>query len=247
MKKSDSGYAVRWAKKIKAVRMMGGKCVDCGETSPFVLDFHHNSCIKEQNVGVALHRQRLGDALEEASKCCLLCASCHMERHSAEYLSADGRAQEAKKNAIEVLGKPACSECGHTTSTLASLEFHHVGGKGSFLLSNAFCRKHAVSAEDLLLELGKCVLLCRNCHRIKSVDSEKFQRLLPDIEKRIEGGIRVKKRINVEAILREYKDGRGVCFIARKLGYNKSTVSTILKRMGMEGRGPVVKLADTHA
>lgn len=67
---------------VDALKAAG--CADCGEADSVVLEFHHRDpATKRQKIGtlVAAHYpvQRL---LEELAKCALLCANCHLRRHS---------------------------------------------------------------------------------------------------------------------------------------------------------------------
>jgi len=39
--KLNDQFALRWAKKMKAMKLLGGKCVNCGVDGIFVLEFHH--------------------------------------------------------------------------------------------------------------------------------------------------------------------------------------------------------------
>lgn len=59
----------------------GKDCVDCGESDPICLDFHHRSPIDKlfevpRNTGFSLKQVQ-----EEIEKCDLVCANCHRKRH----------------------------------------------------------------------------------------------------------------------------------------------------------------------
>ena len=67
-----------FARKLAAVKLLGGKCVDCGETDLVVLDFHH----KGDKLG-NVTQLRLGNIrkyMAEVKKCELLCRKCHQRR-----------------------------------------------------------------------------------------------------------------------------------------------------------------------
>ena len=73
----------RFRDKEKAIRLLGGKCVDCnfkGNHAAFV--FHHlDSNTKSFTIGsIANRRWELIE--KELKKCILLCANCHRIRHS---------------------------------------------------------------------------------------------------------------------------------------------------------------------
>jgi len=78
-------WALRYAKKIKGVRLLGGRCIECGETNIFKLDFHHPDDNKETEIGDI--RMNSWDIIKtEVVKCQLLCRNCHQVKHvSTEY------------------------------------------------------------------------------------------------------------------------------------------------------------------
>lgn len=56
-------------------------CVDCGETSPIVLEFDHVRGKKEFNVGEAVSKGRsLRRVIAEVEKCEVRCANCHRHK-----------------------------------------------------------------------------------------------------------------------------------------------------------------------
>lgn len=74
-------WALRFAKKIKAIRLLGGKCIECGESNYFKLDFHHPNGDKEFNMG-ELRMKKWSSIESEISKCQLLCRNCHQMKHT---------------------------------------------------------------------------------------------------------------------------------------------------------------------
>jgi hypothetical protein len=143
----------------------GKECVDCGETDPACLDFHHRDpAAKEMNIGLRgryMTRERL---LREVAKCDVVCVNCHRKRHKRErrgerYLSP---VQKERMDAfLEVRRNSRCSECG--TSDPDCLDFHHLDpATKSFGVANKAPR---VSHARLLKEIAKCVVVCANCHR----------------------------------------------------------------------------------
>ena len=81
----------------------------------------------------------------------------------AEYLkeAVDKRRKTIRKMAIEYRGGK-CAICGYYKS-INALEFHHLdSGKKDFGIS---AKGYTRSWEQVKRELGKCVLLCSNCHR----------------------------------------------------------------------------------
>ncbi len=89
--------------------------------------------------------------------CSLTCKN----KHHQSYESQKSRGLARKIDLVRASGG-RCSICGYKRN-LAALAFHHTGSRGKDFkldmraLSN---RKH----EAVMAELGKCVLVCHNCH-----------------------------------------------------------------------------------
>jgi hypothetical protein len=76
--------AVSLERKKMLVEKFGGKCLDCGGIFPLaVYHFHHmEPSTKNKEIG----KMMTGDfqaLLDEASKCIMLCANCHIIRHNS--------------------------------------------------------------------------------------------------------------------------------------------------------------------
>lgn len=68
-------------KKIELVKILGGKCSNCGyEKCMAALEFHHKGN-KEDAVARMIRNISKQKALKEIEKCILLCANCHRELH----------------------------------------------------------------------------------------------------------------------------------------------------------------------
>ena len=70
------------------------------------------------------------------------------------------RWKQRKTDAIAQLGG-ACCKCGYNKCE-AALEFHHVDPSTKEL---EWTKMRLLGAVKLQEELGKCILLCANCHR----------------------------------------------------------------------------------
>lgn len=68
-------------------------CAKCGDTRPYVLDFHHvNPTTKIERVAkmVSNHYNANNKEIqEEIAKCVILCANCHREFHHLQELNKD--------------------------------------------------------------------------------------------------------------------------------------------------------------
>jgi hypothetical protein len=76
----------RWKSRIKLLEMLGNKCVKCGFSgSPASLQFHH---VNPGNKKYTLFSKNLlrKDRYEEARKCVILCANCHLDEHTNKEL-----------------------------------------------------------------------------------------------------------------------------------------------------------------
>ena len=75
----------RQAAKAEGVKRLGGHCVKCGESRPYILAFHHISP-EEKDSGPAtlLGDSKIEEFFEEIKKCVLLCNNCHGEFHYLE-------------------------------------------------------------------------------------------------------------------------------------------------------------------
>ena len=75
-----------------------------------------------------------------------------------EYMTARNRA--FKQKCASLFGS-VCSKCGYSKS-MSALEFHHLDPT---VKDFALGHKRGLSEEALRKEIGKCILLCANCHR----------------------------------------------------------------------------------
>lgn len=70
-------------KKLKeeVVKLLGGKCTECGYNKCIeALELHHKSS-KEEKIHLLIKNESRQKLLKEAKKCILLCANCHREAH----------------------------------------------------------------------------------------------------------------------------------------------------------------------
>lgn len=80
-KTRKSRLVLGWAKKLKAIRLLGGKCKCCGETRPWLLEFHHrDESSKDYGMSYLKHHS-WEKFVKELAKCDLLCRNCHGDIH----------------------------------------------------------------------------------------------------------------------------------------------------------------------
>lgn len=181
-----------WLYEVK----QDASCHQCGDGDTASLEFHHRpGAEKLMDVGQMVAYGYGRDAIrDEIEKCAVLCANCHRREHHGEYdmddavatrIRADVRAGRAAPNAspytkarylrrwTTVYKRTAgCSRCG--TTDARCLEFHHlnpetkVAGVGE-MISNSY------PASDVIEEVGKCHVLCANCHRTEHYERPAYE------------------------------------------------------------------------
>lgn len=225
-KKSDSEYSLKWSKKIRAIKVLGGHCNKCGNKNVFQLEFHHMDDDKLINVGVLLHG-RWSNVEKEVKKCILLCRNCHSELHC-------DKENILKEKLMEIKGQKQCMECGYDKQCSA-LDFHHSDEKDKeFRISRGYRDdRWKIPLDDIIVEMDKCNILCKNCHALKHVDIKKFENLKNTIYSKIDNYTELQKPADREMVKKLIAEGYGVCSIANKMGYSKSTISLIKKNMGL--------------
>lgn len=71
---------------------------------------------------------------------------------------------EARQYIWDYLSTHPCAKCGQSNPIV--LEFHHVKGRKEINIANM--PRNGNSLESIRKEIGKCVVLCANCHRIET-------------------------------------------------------------------------------
>ncbi len=225
--KSDSAYILRWSKKIRAIRILGGKCVSCGKSDIRFLEFHHkNPSIKENNLSFLVDG-RWSKIEKEIKKCVLLCKNCHSEFHC----KGSSRLNDIKIKLLELRGQKECSKCGYVGKNFGSLDFHHRDGeKKDFAIGNAY-RFITDMMPKVVSEIHKCDVICKNCHNIRHNDHERFNLFEKEIINRVNNPKEENKSVSKEIVLKQYRLGKTQKEIAADFGCAKSTISIILSKM----------------
>lgn len=86
-KQDRAAAQARYRERLRQAKedAKAGGCVDCGESDPIVLQFHHR-VVSEDNfrIGRATGTESLPRLLAEIDKCDVVCANCHLRRHAAQ-------------------------------------------------------------------------------------------------------------------------------------------------------------------
>lgn len=180
MTKNENWYINKWAKRVRAINFLGGKCEKCGQENIFVFDFHHkDKNDKDKNRGTkAIPFEYKWSIIEsEIKKCSLLCANCHIEEHYMETEEED-RDRKNKRLLLEWLNVSGCQICGYDKCNKA-IEFHHTKDK-RISIGNITNRKRWKTIDDIESdvkeEVLKCDILCSNHHRLRHIDIERFEK-----------------------------------------------------------------------
>lgn len=219
----DSGFILRWAKKIIAIRLLGNQCIKCGNSNIFQLEFHHNNGKKENCIG-RIMEHRLSKIKIELSKCVLLCKNCHMITHHDKCSKNKQKLLDANSQAC------VCHKCRYDKNKVA-LDFHHKNSKNkSFTIGNM---GNCGNFKKILKESKKCILLCRNCHALLQVDISKFEKFKNAIYNKT-NSYKEYKTINHASIKRLRLENKSPAEIASILEYNPGTVrDSVFKEEGI--------------
>lgn len=140
-------------------------CIDCGKSFPYVaMDFdHRDPSTKVAEVSTLVKNCSSWDrVLEEIAKCDLVCACCHRLRtYKGNNSYKTRRYQHHRAMLDELKGSTPCLDCGGSFKP-AQMDFDHLGDKTANIAQLV-----GGTTEALLEELGKCHLVCANCHRVR--------------------------------------------------------------------------------
>jgi hypothetical protein len=145
-------------------------CVDCGESDPACLDFHHRDGAEKEMAVTDLITHGYGrEALRrEFENCDVVCANCHRKRHDwrpAVVDREDGprtKRERLRQWSYECRAGRGCRRCSETDPVC--LQFHHPdpdeksAGVGQLISDGA-------EESEVRAEVDRCVVLCGNCHR----------------------------------------------------------------------------------
>lgn len=202
----EDKFILRWAKRYRAVQELGGKCIRCGETNIFKLDFHHKDP-KEKDFGISqLSQHATWDTLKnEIDKCILLCRNCHTEFHMEE------TEKKYNDNFEKIVEK--------------SKEVHIIFRQKLDDERIYEMLKKGFSLNFISQSLKKDVSTIRDVAiRLEVLHNEK-------LFKRIEEYNDTKQKISNDVLLKLYNEGKSVKDIALMYNMNKSTLFPRIKKL----------------
>ncbi len=236
MNKNELTYVLRWAKKLKAVKQLGGKCEKCGNTDFRCFDFHHVDGQEKENTVCRFLEGRWSIIEKEIKKCKLLCRNCHSKLHGEAHEEiSPGKMRQCnslKKKFIEIYGECKCKMCNYTSDIVGIFDFHHRDPESKdFALGNAFrFLTDSNFTSKITNEIEKCDLLCRNCHNIVHFDEKKFTLLKKHIFEKADNYVEKQAKIDLDVIREMLKDGKKQIEISKILKCSKGTISGIIKK-----------------
>lgn len=222
--KSNRAYILNWAKKIKAIELLGGECKVCGEKNIFCLSFHHVVSEEKENSINNLKEGRWSLLEKELEKCIILCANCHMETHHKEN-------NKFKESLVEICDIKGCTRCNYIGKNLSSLSFHHkIREEKTKSIAHMYRKERRnFSIENIRLEISKCVVLCQNCHKLEHLDKQRFDKNKDAIYKKVLSYKENRRPADEKRIIELYTSGVKPCVIAKQLNCYDSTISRVIK------------------
>jgi len=229
--KKDYVKILSWAKKIKAIEILGGKCQHCGDENVFHLTYHHmNPEEKEFNMS-SIRQGRWSKIEKELNKCILLCYNCHNEIHKLNN-NENSRFNENKRLFLEFKNIDSCKKCGYNKYN-GSLHFHHEKEK-YFTLNRVMVTYKTVDelSEGITKELNKCIVLCANCHEELHHNTGFFEEYKEEIYEKSRNVRENTPKIDREIVKKMYfEEGKRQIDIIRFFGCTKGTISDIIKKL----------------
>ena len=92
------------------------------------------------------------------------------QAHREDYARTHAKKEQELREFVDELRKAPCTDCGKTYPPVC-MDFDHVTGDKTMGICKMIYNR--VSKERLLTEIAKCELVCANCHRIRTHNSER--------------------------------------------------------------------------
>lgn len=229
-KKRISTKILQWAKKVKAIEILGGKCEHCGNYNIFQLTFHHtDSTEKKYNINDIIdHRWSLIE--KEIKKCKLLCHNCHNELHHPEQTTIYST---NKKLFLEIKSNSGCELCYYNKNNSA-LHIHHTNEKDITFgkITTEFKTIEDIS-DEIVNKLETCQILCANCHIELHTDIEFFHKYKEEIYLKAKTLQEKQSKLDRNLVKKLYNNGTKQHEIAKFLNCSKSVICDIIKELNI--------------
>jgi hypothetical protein len=235
MNKLDSGFVLRWAKKIKAIEYMGGKCSKCNETSIATLNFHHLGQ-KDNELTNMFRTKNWSWIVEELKLATMICENCHR----AEHANPGSDYAKVKRLCLEYKNIFACQSCGFSGADCA-LDFCIGTGDESGTRISKMINTSWKTVDDLSPRIKQAIdsriVLCGNCHMKNrfSVEADRFNAFKADIDAKIlnmrEVDLAYDRNATRNMAIDMKNSGKSLTEICNSLGVSKGTVHGWIKNM----------------
>lgn len=138
-------------------------CADCGIVHPpHVMEFDHVRGEKLRAISLMVNYRR-ERVVTEIAKCDLVCCACHRVRTQDRRPPPTTPKLIAYRKWLNPLKDAPCADCGRTLPPVA-MDFDHLRDKVIGIADMS-----SWGRDKVLAELGKCELVCANCHRERTV------------------------------------------------------------------------------
>ncbi len=171
-------HLARITKLYRLKRDRGGKCVDCGENNLCMLEFDHLG----NKTDIVLN-MKFDEMETESKKCVMRCHNCHViKSHKENYnkrtelLSENPRNMSnrvlrmQRRNYISTIKKTVggCQKCEKKYEDNPYVfDFDHIEREDK-KRGIVWYVSHGSSVKLINEEIKKCVLLCKNCHGLRT-------------------------------------------------------------------------------
>jgi len=222
---------LNYAKKIKSIDYLGGKCEICKESNILKLTFHHKNTNEKEFKIADYKSKRWSELKKELDKCQILCNNCHREFHYNESILKYGDSRRKDKNIYLEYSNGKCVECGYNKCP-AALTFHHRNpNEKEISIGSLSERINSISelSDRIKNEIDKCDLLCSNCHYIKHSDIKFFEENKEEILLKSKNLKEIQSKINREEVFKMFRNGIKQVDIAKHFKASNGTISDIIR------------------
>lgn len=159
--------------KIRALKE-ASPCTDCRRSFPYcVMDFdHRDPSQKVADVSTLVKVLVPWERVEaEIIKCELVCACCHRLRtYKGQHVHKTRQYNYHRTVLDELKATTPCSDCGGSFQP-CQMDFDHASGAKLATVAELMDG----TTDALRTEIGKCHLVCANCHRIRTMTGIRCQ------------------------------------------------------------------------
>jgi hypothetical protein len=171
----------RWVMEAHAIRLshkLKFKCENCGESNPFCLDlahFNREQKLRSETTGQPIRPSAINSKTKLAAELEImrpLCANCHQLETVAETGHRHAGTIQKRQAMInrEKDRLQQCADCEEPVNGRHQMfDFDHLVSETKVACVSEMVRDCVTyNEEQIVAEMGKCELCCKNCHRIRT-------------------------------------------------------------------------------